>query len=107
MSSIVPEIYKSLDVYTFAPSGNLEGLQLSQLPEGSRLDVTTAGHTYRIVVRGGHQATISGHPRFCPKPVLASFFEALAPGSRMEFQHPVHGVVSTSPICEIRRLGLV
>jgi hypothetical protein len=80
-------------------------LELDGLAIGAVLEVETASHTYRVVNRGGGRALISGHPRFCPSPVLALIADTLVPGMRMQFEIPLHGVVATSPIQGVRILN--
>jgi len=81
------------------------GIDLETLPIGAVLEVRTGGHTYRIVNRGAGRAVISGHPRYCPSPVLALLADTLAPGMRLQFEIPHYGVVATSLIKEVRTLN--
>lgn len=46
------------------------GVFLDRLPEGAVLRVETQNRAYTLVNRGNGQALISGHPTFCPEPVL-------------------------------------
>ena len=89
------------------------GVYLSDLKPGCRLEVETRNHRYLLVHRGGGRALISGHPDLCPEPVevavagsswggslLKSDF--IGRGMRLEFEHPVHRLVTTSPIEALR-----
>ncbi len=88
------------------------GVDLDQLPTGAVIDVETDHHTYRVENRGDGRALISGHPKYCPEPVLVDLHGATAGyvllkmrfigrGMRMEFRHPVLGVICTSRVREI------
>ena len=46
------------------------GVYLNELPEQSTIEVVTQNRGYTLVVRRDGQAMISGHPEFCPEPVL-------------------------------------
>src|SRR5580704_491651 len=48
-----------------------EGVDLKSLRLGSLIDVETKSHHYRIESLGGNTMRISGHPQFCPVPILA------------------------------------
>lgn len=84
------------------------GVRLRALEEGDRVLVKTANRIYRIEIRGG-RTWISGHPRFCPRPVAVLVRgstwggamlkpDYLGLGMHMEFQHPDHATVVTSKI---------
>ena len=45
------------------------GAQLGDLVDGVALEVETLHHEYTLVNRGGSQALICGHPKYCPDPV--------------------------------------
>jgi hypothetical protein len=90
------------------------GVYLKDLPENSTLEVETRNTWYRLTLRRDGEALISGHPQFCPEPVIVqihgcnwggSMLKAayLGRGMHLEFRHPEHkGVVVTSPIVDIR-----
>ena len=90
------------------------GVYLRDLPEESTLEVETRNRWYTLVVRRDGQALISGHPQFCPEPVLVRIHGCnwggsmikmayLGRGMHLEFRHPGYtGVVVTSPIVDIR-----
>lgn len=89
-----------------------EGVSQDVLSIGAVLDVRTRHHLYRIVNREAGKFLIAGHPEYCPKPVLVQFHGSTWGGSMiknsyigrgmcMEFRHPVHGVIITSPVEQI------
>ena len=90
------------------------GVYLRDLPESATLEVVTRNRGYRIVINRDGDAWISGHPEFCPEPVLCRINGSnwggsmiktayLGRGMHMEFRHPGYrGPIVTSPIVEIR-----
>jgi hypothetical protein len=91
------------------------GVSLNSLPLGTRLEVQTKNTRYRVENRGDGQVLISGHPEFCPEPVLVQFHGStwgtpmlkarfIGRGMQMEFAHPELGVVHTTRVREIREL---
>jgi hypothetical protein len=69
-----------------------------------------------LIKQDGEQALISGHPQFCPDPVLVTIDGSnwggsllkrgfIGRGMRLEFRHPVFRRVTTSPIDEIREVA--
>ena len=90
------------------------GVYLRDLPEQSTLEVATRNRSYTLVVRGDGQALISGHPQFCPEPVLVQIHGSnwggsmlktafLGRGMHLEYRHPDYrGPIVTSPIVDIR-----
>ena len=90
------------------------GVDLRQLPPESKLKVETRNREYTIVMKRDCDALISGHPEFCPEPVLVrisgsnwggSMLKAayLGRGMHMEFRHPDYkGPIITSRIVDIR-----
>lgn len=94
-----------------------DGVYLDELPVGAIIDVETAHRTYRIENRGEGKVMISGHPSYCPEPVLVDLHGStdggamlkmrfIGRGLRLEFLHPVRGIIFTSPVREIRELTL-
>jgi hypothetical protein len=88
------------------------GVYLGDLPQGAVLAIKTRNRFYTLVILGSEAALISGHPRFCPDPVEVriqgsswggSMLKArfVGRGMHLEFEHPVHRTVVTSPIVEI------
>lgn len=92
------------------------GVYLPDLPEASRLEVETQNHSYVLVHLGEGKALLSGHPKYCPTPVLVrihgsnwggSMLKAafLGRGMHMEFRHPSYErPIITSRIVEIRQI---
>lgn len=90
------------------------GVYLRDLPDEAELEVVTQNRGYTLVVRQDGSALISGHPEFCPEPVLVrisgsnwggSMLKAayLGRGMHMEFRHPEYqGPIVTSRIIDIR-----
>jgi hypothetical protein len=48
-----------------------EMLDCKNLEPGSLIDVETTSRHYKIECLGGRTIRISGHPQFCPTPVVA------------------------------------
>jgi hypothetical protein len=48
----------------------LDGVQLAELEKGSVLDIETQTRHYSAEYLGGDEVRISGHPEWCPKPVV-------------------------------------
>ena len=92
------------------------GVLLDDLIEGEVLEVETQHHEYTIVNRGGGQALICGHPKYCPDPVAVRIdgstwggsmlkVRYIGRGMRLEFRHPVYNTIFTSYIVEVRLAG--
>jgi hypothetical protein len=70
--------------------------------DSAKREVKTGHHTYVLeTLRDGH-TLLSGHPKYCPEAVEVDLMGTLRPGSPLWFLHPVHGLVRTSRIKEIR-----
>jgi hypothetical protein len=90
------------------------GVRLEDVQPGSRLQVTTRNTRYQLVVLKENMALMTGHPLYCPRPVLVRIHGStwggsmlklrfLGRGMCMEFGHPHYGTpILTSPIQEIR-----
>jgi hypothetical protein len=89
------------------------GVHMDDLPEGATLEIETQNRSYRIVKRSREHVLISGHPRFCPDPILVrldgsnwggSMLKAsyIGRGMFLEFQHPDFHTITTSRIIDIR-----
>jgi hypothetical protein len=90
-----------------------DGVDVQDLPIGAVLEVET-GHTkYVLENRGQGQVVLSGHPQYCPEPVLVKFHGSIGgqallkmgriePGMKMAFQHPKFGSIRTSNVRSIR-----
>jgi len=93
------------------------GVYLRDLPHQSTLEVETQNRSYRLVMCGSGVALISGHPEYCPEPVLVKIEGSnwggsmLKPsfvgrGMHLEFRHPrFEKPIITSKILEIRQLA--
>jgi hypothetical protein len=90
------------------------GVYLRDLPDSSTLEVITQNRGYTLVLVRDGDAWISGHPEFCPEPVLVriagsnwggSMLKAafLGRGMHLEYRHPKYrGPIVTSTIVDIR-----
>lgn len=92
------------------------GVYLYDLPKDSALEIKTENRCYVLVVRGRNEALISGHPDFCPRPVLVNVHGStwggsmlkvafIGRGMHLEFRHPEHRVITTSRIVEVRQVA--
>jgi hypothetical protein len=92
-----------------------EGVSLDDLEVGAVVEAVTGHHTYRIENRGRGEVLISGHPVYCPEPVQVELYGSvgqsleikmwfIGPGMKLEFRHPVFGLVQTSRVREIHQL---
>jgi hypothetical protein len=88
------------------------GVHLSRLNDGDQLEIRTENRSYCLVYRGLGRAMLSGHPQFCPQPVMVRIHgstwggsmlkaEYIGRGMRLEFRHPDYKTVVTSRIVEI------
>jgi hypothetical protein len=90
------------------------GVFLHDLPPSTILEIQTLHHCYTAVLLGGSEALLSGHPEFCPSPVLVAIagstwggsmlkLQYVGRGMHLEFHHPEYETpIITSPIQEIR-----
>ncbi len=92
------------------------GVHLDGLKSGTLLRVETSSRSYELEYQGNNQGLISGHPKYCPTPVLVEVHGStwggatlrtryLGRGMRLEFKHPEHGVVRTSRIEAIEHIN--
>jgi hypothetical protein len=90
------------------------GVFLDKLKVGAVLHVRTQYRIYRVENCAGDQFLISGHPLFCPGPVLVEVVGSswagslvkprfIGRGMHLEFRHPFFGVILTSRIEEIQQ----
>ncbi len=91
------------------------GVYLCDLPQESTLEVETQNRSYTIVLFGSGAALISGHPQYCPEPVMVKIEGCnwggsmlkrafLGRGMHLEFRHPEYEQpIITSRILEIRQ----
>jgi len=54
-----------------SPAESTQGVDLQNLPPGAMVDVETRSRHYHIECLGGNTMRISGHPQYCPSPVVA------------------------------------
>jgi len=89
------------------------GVHLDDLQDGETLEVETLNRCYRLVNHGQGEVTISGHPKFCPDPVLVRVHGSnwggsmlkvrfIGRGMHMEFRHPEFRTIVTSRIVDVR-----
>ncbi len=90
------------------------GVSLGDLPPSTVLEIQTQHHRYTAVFLGESQALISGHPEFCPEPVLVAIagstwggsmlkLRYIGRGMHLEFCHPEYRTpIITSRIEEVR-----
>ncbi|HUJ93847.1 MAG TPA: hypothetical protein VLW84_01170 [Terriglobales bacterium] len=89
------------------------GVNLEDLPPATVLLIRTQNHSYTAVLLGRSNALISGHPEYCPEPVLVVIagstwggsmlkMHFVGRGMRLEFHHPEYRTpIVTSSIQEI------
>jgi hypothetical protein len=90
------------------------GVSLGDLPPSTVLEIQTQHHRYTAVFLGESQALISGHPEYCPEPVLVAIagstwggsmlkLRYIGRGMHLEFCHPEYRTpIITSRIQEVR-----
>ena len=90
------------------------GVFLKDLPSATVLRIETQHHCYTVVLLNESSALISGHPLYCPQPVLVAIAGSTWGGSmlkrryvgrgmHLEFRHPGYRTpIVTSRIKEIR-----
>lgn len=93
------------------------GVYLKDLPRAATLEVETDNRAYVLVLTGDGRALISGHPEYCPEPVMVHIQGSnwggsmlmtayLGRGMHLEFRHPKYsGTIVTSAIRDIRLLA--
>jgi hypothetical protein len=88
------------------------GVHLRNVLPGTVLEVRTRNRSYTLRYEGDNQALISGHPVFCPEPVLVSIHGSTWGGSmlkehfvgrgmHLEFGHPSFELITTSIIEDV------
>jgi len=117
-----PNLFKPIPVFSDEINRNIVrsevegGVYLKDLPKGSELEVETENRAYRIRVEADSKVLISGHPRFCPQPILVSIQGSswggsmlkvayIGRGMHLEFRHPEFRTVTTSRIRDIRAVA--
>ena len=118
-STTNPDLFHPLPVFSDEINSNIVqsevegGVYLNDLPEGYELEIETENHAYRVVKQSKGKALISGHPKFCPTPVLVSIHGSswggsmlkiayIGRGMHLEFRHPEYRIITTSRIRDIR-----
>ena len=69
-----------------------ELLDCRNLVPGSLIDVETKSRHYRIECLGGNSIRVSGHPEFCPNPVMASLQGSLDRDGTLEIGYIACGM---------------
>src|SRR5579872_289950 len=104
--------------HNFAQSEIEGGVYLRDLPARTTLEIETQNRRYTVVNYGDGCVLISGHPEFCPEPVLVRIegsnwggsmlkMAFVGRGMHLEFRHPAYGrPIVTSRIVEIRQTGV-
>ena len=117
-----PNLFRPLPVFSDEINRNIVqsevegGVYLKDLPDGSRIEVTTENRDYHLTMATDGKALISGHPTFCPQPILVNIQGSswggsmlkvayIGRGMHLEFQHPEYRTVTTSRIVEIRSVS--
>lgn len=94
------------------------GVHLEELQAGTRIEVETENRSYEVFVDNEGNARISGHPVFCPEPVMVNIHGSswggsmlkvayIGRGMHLEFHHPEFQTITTSRILEIRSTEMV
>lgn len=90
------------------------GVFLADLPRHTVLEIHTSNRCYTAKLLGRGEALISGHPDYCPRPVVVAIvgsswggsllkLDYVGRGMRLEFHHPDYDApIVTSPIRAIR-----
>jgi hypothetical protein len=90
------------------------GVFLQDLPPDTVLEIQTQDHCYTAVLLFDNSVLISGHPQYCPQPVVVAIAGSTWGGSmlkrrfvgrgmHLEFCHPEYRTpIVTSPVKEIR-----
>jgi hypothetical protein len=89
------------------------GVHLHDVRPGTVLEVMTQNRAYTLQYQGLGQALISGHPVFCPEPVLVSIHGStwggsmlkeryIGRGMHLEFGSPERQPITTSMIVDVR-----
>ena len=92
------------------------GVDLRKAPPGAIFEVRTENRSYRLVHQGWGEALISGHPQFCPEPVLVRIHGStwggsmikenfIGRGMHLEFVRPDSLPITTSKVLEVRELA--
>src|ERR1700691_6139585 len=99
----------------FPPMRCAELLDCRSLEPGSVIDVETTTRHYRIECLGGNSIRISGHPQYCPTPVVAELEGSVTgegtleegviePGMRLGLLIGKHYPMTTSKVVHVQYL---
>ena len=100
-----------------AHSDSENGIYFDRLADGAILELETRHHRYTLVKKASGQALISGHPVYCPEPVVVEIagstrrgdtlkFGFIGCGRHLVFKRPTRRTaVITSRILNLRRIG--
>jgi hypothetical protein len=91
------------------------GVDLTRAAPGAVFEIRTENRSYRLVHKGWGEGLISGHPRFCPRPVLVRIHGStwggsmirenfIGRGMHLEFAEPDAQPITTSRVVEVREL---
>jgi len=91
------------------------GIDVDSLAIGAVLEIETSHTKYVLENRGEGKVVLSGHPEFCPEPVLVKFHGSVGgpamirighieAGMQMAFQHPQFGTLRTSRVKCVREV---
>ena len=118
MPSFAPHFNLSDEVNRHIIQSEIEGgVFLKDLAPETVLQIQTQHHLYTAVMVDDASALISGHPEYCPQPVLVAISGSTWGGSmlkrhyvgrgmRLEFSHPRYKTpIVTSSIQDIRELS--
>ena len=64
------------------------GIYLSDVPPGTMIEVQTENSVYTIVSRKPGETWISGHPVYCPEPVLVNIRGSIGSGGELREPPP-------------------
>ena len=87
------------------------GVFLDRLQPATVLQIRTQHHCYTAILLGGRRALISGHPAYCPQPVLVAILGSTWGGSmlklrfvgrgmHLEFSHPEYRTPIVTPVIQ-------
>jgi hypothetical protein len=62
----------------------LEGVHLSKLAEGSVIDLETKSRHYWMEYLGGDRVLVSGHPQWCPTPLVVHLRGSMGASGKFE-----------------------
>jgi hypothetical protein len=69
-----------------------EGVQLTDLARGAVMDIETKSRHYSVEYLGGDHVRISGHPQWCPTPIVVRLEGSLGNSGDFEPGFVGHGM---------------